>query len=97
MYQAALIRMQCHGRPLQCNTAGAVENLEESMVFNFGDITYNYQEDAANWWKYRIQGDVPAWMYYVKFEGMSEDEARQMIEEAKKENEPEEPDLFKNE
>lgn len=73
------------------------ENLEESMVFNFGDITYNYQEDAANWWKYRIQGDVPAWMYYVKFEGMSEDEARQMIEEAKKENEPEEPDLFKNE
>ena len=33
-------------------------------------------------------------MYYVKFEGMSEDEARQMIEEAKKENEPEEPDLF---
>lgn len=73
------------------------ENLEESMAFNFGDITYNYQEDAANWWKYRIQGDVPAWMYYVKFEGMSEDEARQMIEEAKKENEPEEPDLFSKE
>ena len=46
------------------------------MFFSFGDITYNYQEDMANWWKYRIQGDVPAWMYYVKFEKMSEDEAK---------------------
>lgn len=63
------------------------ERLEEGITYNFGDITYNYQEDAANWWKYRIQGDVPAWMYYAKFEGMSEDEAKQMIEEAKAEQE----------
>lgn len=59
------------------------ETLKESMSFSFGDITYNYQEDMANWWKYRIQGDVPAWMYYVKFEKMSEEEAKAMIEEAK--------------
>lgn len=62
------------------------ETLKESMFFSFGDITYNYQEDMANWWKYRIQGDVPAWMYYVKFEKMSEDEAKSMVEEAKSEN-----------
>lgn len=66
------------------------ETLKESMFFSFGDITYNYQEDMANWWKYRLQGDVPAWMYYVKFEKMSEEEAKAMIEEAK----PDEETLF---
>ena len=50
--------------------------------YSFGDITYSYQEDMANWWKYRIQGDVPPWMYYVKFEKMSEEEAKAMVEEA---------------
>ena len=58
--------------------------------YSFGDITYSYQEDMANWWKYRVQGDVPPWMYYVKFEGMSEEEAKKMVEEAQ----PKEPELF---
>ena len=58
--------------------------------YSFGDITYSYQEDMQNWWKYRVQGDVPPWMYYVKFEGMSEEEAKKMVEEAQ----PEEPELF---
>lgn len=58
------------------------EDLQEAMSFSFGDITYNYQEDMANWWKYRVQGDVPPWMYYVRFEKMSEEEAKAMIEEA---------------
>ena len=53
-------------------------------------ITYSYEEDKQSWWKYRIQGDVPPWMYYVKFEGMSEEEARAMVEEAQ----PKEPTLF---
>lgn len=64
------------------------ENLSDA--FNFGDITYSYEEDKQSWWKYRIQGDVPPWMYYVKFEGMSEDEAKAMVEEAQ----PKEPTLF---
>lgn len=67
--------------------------LEKSMTFSFGDITYNYQEDMANWWKYRIQGDVPPWMYYVKFEKMSPEEAKAMIEEAV----PKEKTLFEEE
>lgn len=66
------------------------ETLKESMSFSFGDITYNYQEDMANWWKYRIQGDVPAWMYYVRFEKMSEEEAKAMIEESKAEQQEQE-------
>lgn len=66
------------------------ETLKEGMSFSFGDITYNYQEDMANWWKYRVQGDVPPWMYYVKFEKMSEEEAKKMIEEAQ----PNEKTLF---
>lgn len=53
------------------------------VTYSFGDITYSYEEDKAAWWKYRIQGDVPPWMYYVKFEGMSEDEAKVMVDEAK--------------
>lgn len=63
---------------------------ELSNAFNWGDITYSYEEDKASWWKYRVQGDVPAWMYYVKFESMSEDEAKAMVEEAQ----PKTPTLF---
>lgn len=68
----------------------SISELRENITFNWGDITYNYEEDKASWWKYRVQGDVPAWMYYEKFEGMSEDEAKAMIEEAK----IKEPTLF---
>lgn len=50
--------------------------------FNFGDITYNYEEDKANWKSYAAQGWVPKWMYFVKFEGMSEQEAKALVEEA---------------
>lgn len=46
--------------------------------FDFGDITYNYQEDKDAWWKYVQAGKVPAWKYFVKFEGMTEEEAKQM-------------------
>lgn len=55
--------------------------------FNFGDITYSYEEDRQNWWKYVQAGKVPAWRYFVKFEGMSEDEAKEMeaeLEEKRK-------------
>ncbi|MBR5635332.1 MAG: hypothetical protein IKW81_00185 [Pseudobutyrivibrio sp.] len=50
--------------------------------YAWGDITYNYEEDKQNWWKYVQAGKVPAWKYFVKFEGMSEEEAKAMEEEA---------------
>ena len=66
---------------------------EYEVVFDFGDITYNVDEDRTRWWGYVIAGKVPAWMYFVKFEGMSEDEAKAMIAEAQ----PKEAGLFGSE
>lgn len=55
---------------------------EYETVYDFGDITYNREEDRQRWWGYVVSGKVPAWMYFVKFEGMSEDEAKEMVAEA---------------
>ena len=60
------------------------------VTYDFGDITYNRDEDRARWWQYVITGKVPAWLYFVKFEGMTEEEAKAMVEEAQ----PDEPTLF---
>ena len=54
----------------------------------------NREEDRERWWKYVVQGKVPAWQYFVKFEGMTEDDAKAMVEEAKPK---EEPGFFKEE
>lgn len=63
------------------------------VVYDFGDITYNQDEDRQRWWGYVVGGKVPAWMYFVKFEGMSEEDAKAMIAEAT----PKQPTLFGNE
>lgn len=65
--------------------AGAYE-----AMYDFGDITYNVEEDRARWWSYVQAGKVPAWMFFEKFEGMTEEEARAMVEEAT----PKTPTLF---
>lgn len=62
-------------------------------VFDFGDITYNREEDRARWWGYVQSGKVPAWMFFVKFEGMTEEDAKAMVEEAT----PKQPKLFESE
>lgn len=62
-------------------------------TYDFGDITYNREEDQGKWWKYvTFGGMVPAWKYFNKFEGMSEEEAKAMIAEAKAEQKA--PELF---
>lgn len=63
------------------------------IVYDFGDITYNREEDRVRWWGYVQANKVPAWMYFVKFEGMTEEDAKAMAEEAK----PETPALFGDE
>ena len=68
--------------------AGAYE-----VVYDFGDITYNREEDRARWWGYVQAGKVPAWMFFVKFEGMSEEDAKTMVAEAT----PKQPTLFGSE
>lgn len=59
-------------------------------VYDFGDITYNRDEDRQRWWGYVVSGKVPAWKYFEKFEGMSEEEAKAMVAEAT----PKQPTLF---
>jgi A118 family predicted phage portal protein len=59
-------------------------------VYDFGDITYNREEDRARWYGYASQNKVPFWYYLVKFEGMTEEEAKAMVEEAQ----PKQPTLF---
>lgn len=65
---------------------------EYEINFNFGDITYSYEEDKAAWRYYAQQGWIPKWLYFVKFEGMSEDEAKALTAEAAEANV--EPGLF---
>ncbi len=60
------------------------------VVYDFEDITYNRDEDRLRWWGYVTQGKVPAWIYFVKFEGMSEEDAKAMVAEAT----PKQPTLF---
>lgn len=60
------------------------------IAFDFGDITYNREDDRARWWGYVTSGKVPAWMFFVKFEGMTEEDAKNMVAEAK----PKQPKLF---
>lgn len=59
---------------------------EYDINFNFGDITYNYEEDKAAYRYYVSQGWIPKWVYLVKFEGMSEEEAKAMVAEAESAN-----------
>lgn len=60
------------------------------VVYDFGDITYNRDEDRARWWGYVQAGKVPAWMFFVKFEGMTAEDAKAMTAEAQ----PKTPTLF---
>lgn len=60
------------------------------VVYDFGDITYNREEDRARWYGYAVQNRIPFWYYLVKFEGMTEEDAKAMVAEAQ----PKQPTLF---
>ena len=60
------------------------------VVYDFGDITYNRDEDRARYWGYVQAGRYPFWMFLVKFEGYTEEEAKVIEKEAK----PKTPPLF---
>lgn len=63
---------------------------EYEVVYDFGDITYNRDEDRARWYGYVTAGKIPFWYYLVKFEGFSEEDAKAIEEQAQ----PKEPALF---
>lgn len=63
------------------------------VTYDFGDILYDREADRSRWWQYVMQGKVPAWYYFVKFEGMTEEDAKAMVDEAQ----PDEKRLFAEE
>ena len=63
------------------------------IVFDFGDITYNREEDRARWYSYANSGKIPFWYYLVKFEGLTEEEAKLLESEVK----PKETTFFSEE
>lgn len=65
------------------------------VAYGFGDICYNYEEDKARWWGYVQAGRVPFWKYLVKFENMSEEEAKELEAAGKEANK--EDKLFEEE
>ena len=67
---------------------GTIPATNYQTACDFEDLVYNLEDDRARWWNYVVQGKVPAWMYFVKFEGMTESEAKAMIEEAQEQNKP---------
>lgn len=55
------------------------------VSYDFGDITYNADEDRARNWQYVQAGKYPFWRYLVRFEGYSEEEAKEIEAEVQAE------------
>lgn len=64
--------------------------------YDWGDITYNYDEDRARTYQLVKDGNLPLWMYLVKFEGFSEEEAKQ-LQQIKEDKEKSNLQLFASE
>lgn len=56
------------------------------VTYGFGDILYSYEEDKKTWWGYVQAGKVPTWIYFTKFENMSEEEAKEVCAQADEQN-----------
>ncbi len=78
----AAVTQAIAGADVMATLYGQAPEGEYEIAYNFGDITYNYEEDKASWQNYVSRGWVPKWMYFVKFEGMAEEEAKAMVAEA---------------
>ena len=66
---------------------------EYKINYDFGDITFNAEEDRARALQLANSGYFPKWYYLVRWEGFSEAEAKAMVEEAQ----PKEEGLFSEE
>lgn len=70
------------------------KNIE--MSFYFKDITANFEEDRQRNLKLVEKNILPKWKYLVEFEGYTETEAKQMVEEANKDGGSEKQDDYGN-
>lgn len=58
------------------------------IVYDFGDITYSHEADKQQWYAYAVQNRIPFWYYLMKFEGMTEEDAKALVEAAQPKEEP---------
>jgi hypothetical protein len=75
------IEQAMYGADALASILGTAPLGEYETEFGFGDITYSYEEDKAAWRSYVAQGWVPAWRYFVRFEKMTEGEAKGLSQE----------------
>ena len=75
-----------YGASAMASLYGTAPLGEYEINYNFGDITYSYEEDKLAWKSYAQQGWIPKWLYFVKFEGMTEEEAKKLTQEAEQAN-----------
>lgn len=75
-----------YGADAMATLYGVAPSGEYEVNYNFGDITYSYEEDKASWKNYAAQGWIPKWLYFVKFEGMSKEDAIELTQEAEQAN-----------
>ena len=52
------------------------------VAYNFGDITYNFEEDRQHHYALALQGKYPWTEYYVKYLGYSMEDAIRLLDEA---------------
>ena len=58
------------------------------MVYSFGDITYNFDEDRARAYQLTLQGFYTKEYYLEKYEGFTPEEAAAMVTAAQPKEEP---------
>lgn len=62
---------------------------EYEANYSFGDITYNYEEDKMHHYQLAVAGKYPWEEYYVEYLNYSREDARRLLEMARKENKEE--------
>lgn len=58
-----------------CDLYGSAPAGDFSVIYDFGDITYNPEEDRRRWFEYVREGVVSAEYFLRRFEGVGTDEA----------------------
>ena len=58
------------------------------IVYDFGDITYNREEDRARAYQLTLQGFYTKEYYLEKYEGFTPEEAAEMVAAAQQKEEP---------
>ncbi len=74
-------------------TIGVSKGLKDSIVISYHDFTANPDEDRSRAYQLTLNKFYPKYYYLVNYEGLSEEEAKRLIEEAQAEQ-PKEQGLF---